>query len=63
MSELFNKHGGFRKLHSFTLATIVQFETLRFCRFLTFDHRQADEKFYAPKGRHYDQMTPALTHR
>jgi hypothetical protein len=30
MSELFDKHGGFRKLHSFTLATIVQLETLRF---------------------------------
>jgi hypothetical protein len=28
MSELFDKHGGFRKLHSFTLATIVQLETL-----------------------------------
>ena len=40
MPELFDKHGGFRKLHTFTLATIVQLETLRFCRrFLTFDHR------------------------
>ncbi len=36
MAELFDKHGGFRRLHSFTLATIVQLETLRFCRrFLT----------------------------
>ena len=60
MSELFDKHGGFRKLHSFTLATLVQLETLRFCRrFLTHDHRQAREKFYDPKGRQYDQMTQA----
>jgi four helix bundle suffix protein len=60
MSELFDKHGGFRKLHSFTLATIVQIETLRFCRrFLTFDHRETDDKFYDPKGRQYDQMTQA----
>jgi four helix bundle suffix protein len=60
MSELFDKHGGFRKLHSFTLATIVQLETLRFCRrFLTHDHREAKEKFYDPKGRQYDQMTQA----
>lgn len=60
MTELFDKHGGFRKLHSFTLATIVQLETLRFCRrFLTFDHREADTKFYDPKGRQYDQMTQA----
>jgi len=60
MAELFDKHGGFRKLHSFTLATVVQLETLRFCRrFLTHDHRQAAEKFYDPKGRQYDQMTQA----
>ena len=60
MSELFDKHGGFRKLHSFTLATLVQLETLRFCRrFLTHDHRQAPEKLYDPKGRHYDQMSHA----
>jgi len=40
MPELFDKHGGFRRLHSCTLATIVQIETLHFCRrFLTFDHR------------------------
>ena len=59
MPELFDKHGGFRRLHSFTLATIVQLETLRFCRrFLTFDHREAD-RFYDPKGRQYDQMTQA----
>ncbi|MEI8241791.1 MAG: four helix bundle suffix domain-containing protein [bacterium] len=60
MPELFDKHGGFRRLHSFTLATIVQVETLRFCRrFLTFDHREAGAKFYDPKGRQYDQMTQA----
>lgn len=60
MPELFDKHGGFRKLHSFTLATIVQLETLRFCRrFLTHDHRESKEKFYDPKGRQYDQMTQA----
>lgn len=60
MPELFDKHGGFRRLHSFTLATIVQLETLRFCRrFLTHDHREATGKFYDPKGRQYDQMTQA----
>ena len=60
MPELFDKHGGFRRLHSFTLATIVQVETLRFCRrFLTFDHRETSGKFYDPKGRQYDQMTQA----
>lgn len=60
MSELFDKHGGFRRLHTFTLATIVQLDTLRFCRrFLTFDHREMGERFYDPKGRQYDQMTQA----
>ncbi len=60
MGELFDKHGGFRKLHSFTLATIVQLDTLRFCRrFLTQDPREARAKFYDPKGRQYDQMTQA----
>lgn len=60
MVELFDKRGGFRRLHSFTLATIVQLETLRFCRrFLTQDPREADGKFYDPKGRQYDQMTQA----
>ncbi len=60
MPELFDKHGGFRRLHSFTLATIVQLETLRFCRkFLTQDSRERGEKFYDPKGRQYDQMTQA----
>ncbi len=60
MSDLFDKHGGFRRLHSFTLATIVQLDTLRFCRrFLTQDPREAGTKFYDPKGRQYDQMTQA----
>jgi restriction system protein len=60
MPELFDKHGGFRRLHSFTLATLVQLDTLRFCRrFLTFDHRETATKFYDPKGRQYDQMTQA----
>lgn len=60
MSRLFDKHGGFRRLHSFTLATIIQLETLRFCRrFLTFSHRETDDKYYDPKGRQYDQMTQA----
>jgi len=60
MTELFDKHGGFRRLHSFTLATIIQVETLRFCRrFLTYDARQAEKKVYDPKGRQYDQMTQA----
>lgn len=60
MPELFDKHGGFRRLHSFTLATVVQLDTLRFCRkFLTFDHRETGTKFYDPKGRQYDQMTQA----
>jgi four helix bundle suffix protein len=60
MSELFDKHGGSRRLHSFTLATIVQPDTLRFCRrFLTQDPREAGAKFYDPKGRQYGQMTQA----
>jgi len=60
MPELFDKHGGFRRLHSFTLATIIQLETLRFCRrFLTHDVREREKKFYDPKGRQYDQMIQA----
>lgn len=60
MPELFDKHGGFRRLHSFTLATIIQLETLRFCRrFLTYDSRESGAKIYDPKGRHYDQMVQA----
>lgn len=60
MPELLDKHGGFRRLHSFTLATIIQLETLKFCRrFLTQDPREKALKFYDPKGRQYDQMTQA----
>jgi four helix bundle suffix protein len=60
MPELFDKSGGFRKLHAFTLATIIQLETLRFCRrFLTRDPREAATSFYDPQGRQYDQMTQA----
>lgn len=60
MPDLFDKRGGFRKLHTFTLATIVQLDTLRFCRrFLTSDPREAGTRFYDPKGRQYDQMTQA----
>jgi restriction system protein len=60
MPELFDKRGGFRRLHSFTLATIIQLETLRFCRrFLTHDVRESGKKFYDPKGRQYDQMVQA----
>jgi four helix bundle suffix protein len=60
MPELFDKHGGFRRLHTFTLATIIQLETLRFCRrFITRDPCEADVKLYDPKGRQYDQMTQA----
>ena len=52
MPELFDKRGGFRKLHSFTLATLVQLKTLSFCRrFLAFDPRQTGAKCYDPKGR------------
>jgi len=58
--QLFDKHGGFRRLHSFTLATIIHMETLRFCRrFLSYDRRESDRTFYDPKGRQYDQMTQA----
>ena len=33
--NLFDKHGGYRKLDSFTLATVIQLGTWRFCeRFL-----------------------------
>jgi four helix bundle suffix protein len=60
MVELFDKSGGFRKLHTFTFATIVQLETLRFCRrFITYDVREASTKFFDPKGRQYDQMIQA----
>jgi four helix bundle suffix protein len=60
MPDLFDKRGGFRKLNAFTLATLVQLETLSFCRrFLTFDPSQTGAKCYDPKGRQYDPMTQA----
>ena len=50
--SIFGKSGGYRKLDSFTLATIIQLGTLRFCeRFL---NRTND-----PCGRQFDQMTQA----
>lgn len=50
--ELFDKCGGYRKLDSFTLATVIQLGTIRFCeRFL---NRRND-----PCGRTFDQMTQA----
>lgn len=50
--ELFDKHGGYRKLDSFTLASVIQLGTWRFCeRFLD---RRND-----PCGRQFDQMTQA----
>jgi restriction system protein len=46
---LFDKCGGYRKLDSFTLATVIQLGTIRFCeRFL---NRRND-----PCGRTYDQI-------
>jgi len=52
MSTIFSKSGGYRKLHSFTLATIIQLGTLRFCeKFL--NHKND------PCGRQFDQMTQA----
>jgi four helix bundle suffix protein len=50
--NLFDKHGGYRTLDSFTLATVIQLGTWRFCeRFL---NRTND-----PCGRQFDQMTQA----
>jgi four helix bundle protein len=50
--NLFDKHGGYRKLDSFTLASVVQLGTWRFCE--AFLNRRND-----PGGRHFDQMTQA----
>ena len=37
MPELFDKSGGYRKLHSFTFATMIHLGTIRFCkRFISF---------------------------
>ena len=52
MSDLFSKSGGYRKLDSFTLATVIQLGTLRFCE--TFLNLKND-----PCGRQFDQMTQA----
>lgn len=49
---IFGKSGGYRKLDSFALATVVQLGTLRFCE--KFLNRTND-----PCGRQYDQMTQA----
>ena len=52
MPPLLDKSGGYRKLDSFTLATLIQLATLRFCeRFLNLKND--------PKGRQYDQMVQA----
>jgi len=50
--NLFDKHGGYRKLDSFTLASVVQLGTWRFCE--AFLNRRND-----PCGRQFDQMTQA----
>ena len=50
--ELFGKYGGYRKLDSFTLASVIQLATWRFCT--TFLNRRND-----PTGRQFDQMTQA----
>lgn len=52
MPPLIKKHGGYRKLDSFTLATLVKLGTWRFCT--TFLNRTND-----PTGRQFDQMTQA----
>lgn len=50
--KLFDPSSGYRRLDSYTLATLIQMATLRFCtRFL---NRSND-----PCGRQYDQMTQA----
>ena len=59
MAELFDKHRGFRRLHSFTLAAIVQLETLRFCRrFLTQDLREAGGSFTIRKAGSVTRNSP-----
>jgi len=51
-TQLFDLSSGYRRLNSFTLATLIYLETIHFCeRFL--DHRND------PKGRLYDQMVQA----
>lgn len=53
MKNLFSKYGGYRKLDSFTIASIVQLATWRFCT--TFLDRRND-----PAGRQFDQMTQVI---
>ena len=37
MKELFEKNGGYRKLYSFTFATMIHLGTIRFCkRFISY---------------------------
>jgi four helix bundle suffix protein len=50
--NLFGKSGGYRKLDSFTLASVIHLGTWRFCT--TFLDRRND-----PTGRQFDQMTQA----
>lgn len=58
--ELAEAQAELRRLQAFSLATILQLETLRFCRrFLTRDPRDAGGKFFDPYGHHYEQMTQA----
>jgi len=52
VTELFHKCGGYRRLDSYTIASIIQLATLAFCR--RFLNRTND-----PCGRQYDQMTQA----
>jgi restriction system protein len=60
MVELFDEQGGFRTCHSFTLVTIIQVETVRFCRrFLTQELRESKTKVHDPGGRQYDRMIEA----
>lgn len=49
---IIDKHGGYRKLDSYTLACVAQLATLRFCK--TFLNRRND-----PCGRQFDRMTQA----
>jgi restriction system protein len=53
MKNLFGKYGGYRKLDSFTIASIVQLAT--WCLCTTFLNRRND-----PTGCQFDQMTQAI---
>lgn len=52
MPQLYDKAGGYRRMHSFTLATMIQLGTIRFCR--KFVPYQED-----PLGKTSGQMTGA----